>query len=376
MRNLAVAFAAGVLVLAAAPAHAQLPPTISSDLFAFPGYHDSPGSAMSAGRALSDRWLGEEPFDNPAASRPYTLALSPMLFHVSRQDLRADNRNYQETSGYFDAAGGYFAMEAGRVGITLYGYQPGLRLEDNSFVTGSQLSPGSATSSSESREIRGGVGLSVGSARVRFGIAGEYTHRADHYERTSNSGGPITSTFVTDFDGDAVGGQAGARWVLGEGPGGITLGAGLRYLAELELKGDETLNGTTTSPVSTKREAGWEGGVSGRYVVTDAFHALAGFGGKSAQKYEGWGVTSGQAFEWKIAGEYHDARDPWTVRFGLGQEQQSEVPEPRSFVFGLGFGLTFETTQVDLGLVHRSFERGAHPASTEDRILLSLVQRF
>ena len=375
MRKLAV-MAAGVFALAAAPALAQRPPTISSDLFAFPGSHVSPASAMSAGRALSDRWLGEEPFDNPAASRPWTLALSPMLFHVSRQDLRADNRNFQETAWYFDAAGGYFAMERGALGVSLYGYQPAVRLEDNSFVTGSQLAPGSATSNSESREVRGGAALSLGSGHARVGIAGEYSHRADHYERTSSPGGPVTSTFVTDFDGDAVGGQLGARWVLSEGPGGITLGAGLRYMAELELKGDETVNGGTPTPVSTKREAGLEGGISGRYIVTDAFHALAGIGGRSAQKYEGWGVSSGDAFEWKIAGEYHDSRDPWTVRFGAGQEQQNDVPEPRSFVVGLGFGLTMETTQLDLGVVHRSFERSDHPASSEDRFVLSLVQRF
>ena len=378
MRKLAV-MAAGMFVFAAAPALAQTTPTISPELFPFPGFHFSPGSAQSAGRALSDRWLGEEPFDNPAAAQKYTLALSPLLFHVSRQDLRADNRDYQETSAYFDAAGGYFTMEHGALGLALYGYQPGLRLEDNSFVTGTQLAPGTAKSNSEAREVRGGVALSLGSGHARIGVAGEYQHRADHYESSSNNGGPVTNTFLADFDGDAVGGQVGARWVLGEGPGGVTLGAGLRYLAELDLKGNETIggaSGTTTNPISTKREAGWEGGVSGRYVVTDAFHALAGIGGKTAQKYEGWGVTSGEAFEWKLAGEYHDSRDPWTVRFGLGQEQQNDVPEPRSFVVGLGYGLQFETTTVDLGVVHRSFERGDHPASSEDRILLSLVQRF
>src|SRR5262245_50411034 len=210
MRRLAV-MAACIFVLAAAPALAQTPISISSDLFAFPGYHVSPGSAQSAGRALADRWLGEEPFDNPAASRPYTLALSPLLFHVSRQDLRADNRNFQETSAWFDAAGGYFAMEHGAIGLALYGYQPALRLEDNSFVTGTQLNPGSAKSNSEARELRGGVALSLGIGHARVGIAGEYTHRADHYEHSTNSGGPVTNTYLADFDGDAVGGQLGAR---------------------------------------------------------------------------------------------------------------------------------------------------------------------
>jgi hypothetical protein len=165
----------------------------------------------------------------------------------------------------------------------------------------------------------------------------------------------------------------------GEGPGAFSLGAGVRYLPELELTGDETLgsaSGTTTNPISTRRAAGWEGGVSARYVVTDAFHALISAGGKGAQKYEGWGVTSGEGFEWKLAGEYHDQRDPWTLRFGLGQEQQTDVPEAHSGVVGLGFGFQFETTQIDLGVVHRTFKRSDHANSTEDRIVASLVQRF
>jgi hypothetical protein len=380
MTRFVLALTLGILVLFAAPARSQLPATIAQDLFPFPGAHVSPGSAASAGRALADRWLGEEPFDNPAAARPYTLALTPLLLHTSRQDLRADHRGYEETSGFFDVGGGYFSMEAGALGVALYGYQPAVRLEDNSFLTGSLLGPaGSVQSNSDSREVRGGLALSLGRGHARVGVAGEWTHRADHYERTEDVGLAIPNTYVADFSGDAAGGLVGARWVLSEGPGGITLGAGLRYMAELDLTGDETLgsvSGTTHNSLTAKREAGWEGGVSGRYEFTDAFHAIAGAGGRTAQKYVGWGVTSGDAFEWKLAGEYHDARDPWTVRFGAGQEQQSDVPEPRSFVFGLGIGFVFDSTMLDLGLLHRSFDHGDHPPSSEDRIALSLVQRF
>ena len=121
-----LACAAGLAL--AAPARGQLPVTISSELFPFPGSHVSPASAASAGLALADRWLADEPFANPSASRPYTLALSPMLLHVSRQDLRAEHRSYQETSAFFDAAGGYFSLESGAVGVALYGYQPVVRL--------------------------------------------------------------------------------------------------------------------------------------------------------------------------------------------------------------------------------------------------------
>jgi hypothetical protein len=380
MRTLAVALAAAGLVLAVAPVRAQLPSAISQELFAFPGAHPSPGSAASAGLALADRWLGDEPFDNPAGARPYTLALSPLLLHVSRQDLRAEHRSYEETSAFFDAAGGYFTAQGGAIGLALYGHQPVLRLEDNAFLTGTLIGPaGSVKSNTDARELRGGLAVSFGRGRARLGIAGEFTHRADHYERTEDTGGPAPNTYVTDFSGDAVGGQAGLRVNLGEGPGAITFGAGLRYVPELELTGDLTLGGaggSTTSPVSTRREAGWEGGLAARYVVTDAFHTLVSAGGKSAQSYEGWGVASGEGFEWKLAGEYHDQRDPWTLRFGFGQEQQTDVPEPRCGVIGLGFGFVFETTQIDLGVVHRTFKRGDHANSSEDRIVASLVQRF
>jgi hypothetical protein len=380
MRTFAIALAAASLVLAAAPARAQLPTTIAPDLYAFPGAHPSPGSAASAGLALADRWLADEPFDNPAASRPYTLALSPLLLHVSRQDLRAEHRSYEETSAFLEAAGGTFSAEGGTIGVALYGYQPVLRLEDNAFLTGSQVGPsGSVKSNTDAREFRGGLAASLGRGRLRFGFAGEWTHRADHYERTEDTGAPAPSTYLTDFSGEGFGGQAGVRVSFGEGPGALTMGAAVRYVPELELTGEETLgsaSGTTTNPVSTRREAGWEGGLSARYSVTDAFHALGSAGGKSAQKFEGWGVMSGEGFEWKLAGEYHDRRDPWTLRFGLGEEQQSDVPEPRSGVVGLGFGFQFESTQLDLGLVHRTFKRGDHATSTEDRIVASLVQRF
>ena len=380
MRTRILALAASILVLTSTPARAQLPTTVAPDLFAFPGGHLTPGSAASAGRALADRWLGEDVFDNPAASRPYTLGISPMVLHVSRQDLRADHRSYEETSAFFDAAGGYFAMERGAIGLTLYGHQPLVRIEENSFLSGSFTAPsGSVTSNTDARELRGGLAVSFGTGVARFGIAGEWTHRADHYESVRVTGAPAPDSYVADFSGEAVGGQAGFRLKLGEGGRGVVLGGGVRYLPELELTGDQTLSGsagTATNPLTTRREAGWEGGISTRCEITEAFHALAGAGGKTTQDFEGWGVTSGTAFEWKIAGEYHDARDPWTVRFGGGQEQQNGVPEPRSAVVGLGFGFQFETTVIDLGVVHRSFKRGDHPASAEDRVLISVVQRF
>ena len=379
IRALARALAAS-LGLAAAPALAQLPTTITPDLFPFPGSHFSPASSFSAGRAVADRWLGDEPFDNPSASGPPKLELTPVRLNVSRQDLRADHRSYTENSANFDAAGGFASLAMGKMGLALYGYQPVLRIEDNSFLTGSLIGPsGSVKSSSEAREFRGGLALSLGRGRARFGIAGEWTHRADHYERAEDTGALVVNTYVADFSGEAAGGQAGVRVTVGEGERSVVLGGALRYMAELPLTGTETLSGaagTSTNALSTRRDAGWEGGLSARYLATKAFHVLAGVGGRSEQKYQGWGVASGRGLDWSLAGEYHDERDPWTLRFGLGQEQQNGVPEPRAGVVGLGFGFRLDSTVLDLGVLHRTFERPDHPNSTEDHILLSLVQEF
>ena len=79
------------------------------------------------------------------------------------------------------------------------------------------------------------------------------------------------------------------------------------------------------------------------------------------------------AAEWKLAGEYHDARDPWTFRFGGGQEQQSGVPEPRAGVYALGLGWRFKHSNVDFALTHRTLQRPGEPTSYDERVLLGIT---
>jgi hypothetical protein len=378
--RLAVLVALSSLAAIARPATSALPEAVSQYLYAFPGGRTMPGSASSAALALADRFLGEEPFANPAVARPRILALSPALVRVSRQDLRADNRNYDEQPAFIDAAGGWFGWASGRFGLALYGYQPELRLEDNAFSRGTDLaSPGTVQSNMAAREFRAGLALSVAFGRVRVGVAPEWTSRSDHYERRE-TGGPIPQTWMADFSGDAVGGQAGFRASFGrDSAGTFALGGGLRRLTELTLEGDERdvlVTGRRTIPISVARAAGWEGGLSLRWSATESFRVLAAAADRTRQEYVGFDVTRGAGTEWKVAAEYHDRRDPWTVRFGFGSELETGVPEPRAGVVGLGFGWIMESTVLDVGVVHRSFERTGHPASAEDRVVVSLVQTF
>src|SRR5262249_51749959 len=87
--------------------------TVDGTRFAFPGAPVGPASAPSAAVALADRWLGERPFDNPAFAAKREIELSPLLLHVSRQDLRADNRNFADQGASIDAAGGWLGMPVG-----------------------------------------------------------------------------------------------------------------------------------------------------------------------------------------------------------------------------------------------------------------------
>src|SRR5438034_11559758 len=99
------------LTLASA-ARAAAPAPLSNPAYGFPLPGDSPAAAnaASAGLALSDRWLGESAYENPAATVKQGVEVSPVLQHVSRQDLAAMNRDVSQTQGYVDIAGGSLSL--------------------------------------------------------------------------------------------------------------------------------------------------------------------------------------------------------------------------------------------------------------------------
>src|SRR3989442_4094010 len=102
--RLLVGLASGLALLCSAglePCRAGPPSPITAELFSFSGAVTTPGSAVSAGVALSDRWLGDEPFNNPAVPLVSALVVSPVLQRMSRQDLRGPNRPFDEQGAFF-----------------------------------------------------------------------------------------------------------------------------------------------------------------------------------------------------------------------------------------------------------------------------------
>ena len=369
---------AAVLLATASNAGAQLPaPLGAAWLYPFPGALAGPACAASAGLGLSDRWLGEEPFDNPAAAPARGVMVAPVFQRVKRQDLPADY-DYHEIAGYLDLAGGWLSLPVRGVGVTLYAFEPVLQLEDAAFTTRQDpeqaLPPRTFTATSSARELRAGLALSHAWRGARFGAAAEWTRRGDSYDFNEVQGTPQPGLSHVDFSGDGIGFQAGANLPVAPA---VVLGGALRYVPSLELSGQQSAPTLATArPVSATREAGWEGGLSARWTVSAAFRVLASLGGRTAQAWDGYGVSAGRAVSCSAGFEYEEPEQPWTFRFGLGEEQQDGVPEPRAGVLALGVGLKAEALRLDLGALRRSFERAGKATSYDDRVVAGVTVGF
>jgi hypothetical protein len=379
---MALAATAGWLSVAASPVAAATQPLFGSPLFAFPGATTNPASAASAGLAIADRWLGDDPFDNPAAASALGGQLSGAILHVSRQDLRATNRNFDETPAFVDGSGLVVGLPAhGRFGFNLYAFQPLFEQESNAFTRGSGTPdpanpPGTVEAQSTASEMRAGAAVSAALGRGRVGAALEWVRRDDQYQVLEESGSPESGTRQLDLTGDGIGFQIGATLDRGDSNSrGIRVGLGIRRHPALPADASLSqalLTGSTDTTLSVEREAGWEIGTSARYTASPAVRVLASLGGRSERAWQGFDFAAGHAWEWKVALEYHDARDPWTLRLGLGQQHESDVPEPRADDLGLGLGWRFAHVTTDLGLLHRTLVRTSTPHSFEDRIVLTV----
>jgi hypothetical protein len=381
--RLAIVILAGLAVANPPRAAASPPSPLSPAQFAFPGWLETPITARSAGLALADRWLANEPFANPAIVPGLRLTASPALLRVSRQDLRAHNRGFDETAGHFDVAGASLTLPSGeRLGIALYAFQPVLRFEDNAYSRGLGTPdpanpPALIQSHASARELRAGLALSGGTSRARIGVGIEWVRREDSYRTTEESGDPANAgTKQLEFSGDGIGFQLGARLERGDAtPRGLRAGIAVRVVPALRVEGRHDqilLTGSTHDTVRATRAAGWEAGATVSWMARPTYRLLAAVGGRSAQRWEGIDLRAGPAWEWKLAWEYRDPEGPWAFRLGLGQEGQSEVPEPRALAVGLGLGRWWEGLAVDVGVAHRTVSRDGEPNSFDDRVVFTV----
>lgn len=369
---------------APAVAFAQ-PAPILPDLFPFPGAFRGPDDGASAGVGFADRWLGDEPFDNPAADPGTGVRVTPQMLLVSRQDLHANNRDVDDGGPAFDLAGARGSLRLGTLALSAFVSQPVMRVDNIAFTIGRAAIPSGVPAAvaidGTARELRGGLAASLPALGGRVGVGAEFSRREDEYVRTEVSGSPDAGESVAAFDGSAFGATVGGRWQrTPDDPLGWTAGAALRWSGSLEVTGaaeSRLLSGDSTTAIASTRDAGFEGGAGVRVTVARGCRLLLAVGGASARAWEGVPAHApGAVAEWRLAADLRSPDVPWIVRVGVGQEIQPGTPEPRAGHVALGFGWRDEDLRVDVGVVRRSIARGDLPRAHDDRVVASVGLDF
>lgn len=366
----------------AVPCAADTPLPITAARFAFPGSVVTPVSGASAGLALADRWLNEDAAVNPAARPGRGVTIAPQLLRVSRQDLSASNREFDQVDLNVDFANAQLSLPVRGYTLSLYVWQPQLRVENQSFVlgrTGSVGPSGTMQYDATTRETRGGVAVAKGEG-VRWGAAFEMTSRDDEYQVLETSGSPDAGLRDLTWTGNAFGGAAGVRWERRPlERGGLVLGAGLHVQAPLSVSGTESArltSGSSRRDFDAERGSTWEGGASARWTLSPESGVYASGTQRSAEKWDAFGVSAGAGQSWAAGIDYRAPETVWGGSIGLGLDVQPGTPEPRAKAIGVGISYHSGETLVDLGVLHRAVARSGLPTISDDRIVASVRVAF
>jgi hypothetical protein len=363
-------------------AHAAAPPPLSNPAYGFPlpGDFVTPATAASAGLSLADRWLGQSPYENPAAKMVQGVELSPVFQRVSRQDLASKNRDVVQNTGYLDLAGLSLSLPIRSWGLVLYGWQPVLRLEEQSYSAGPLVSPAQIRQLATQREVRGGAAVSHDLRAVRLGVAGEWVHRDDSYETHEQSGSPSAGDRVLQFNGDAWGGSAGITWSKDpDSTWGSWVGAALHYTSDIAVTGtseSHLLNLDTTLVVAATHQAEWSGGVSTRVTVAPSTRVVGAISLRTGYDWQGFDFGTSGGTGWSLGLDWKDPELPWGARFGVGQESNPGAVEPKAGLVSAGFTWVSGDLVIDVGLMHRNLRREGSPNSADDRAVASVKLAF
>ena len=364
-------------------ARAAAPPPLSNPAFGFPLPGDQPAAAnaASAGLSLADRWLGDSPYNNPAAKPFKGVEASPLFQRVNRQDLASTNRSTIQNRGYPDVAGGSIGFALRQWGVSLYAWQPVLRLEQLSYSAGPISTPAQIDQEALQRELRGGVAISRGfGTNLRLGVAGEFVSRNDSYTTIEQSGSPFAGTRVLEFSGTGIGASAGFTFEqAADQIGGSSFGAAVHWNADLDLTGtldEQLVAGNTKTDVAVTRTSEISGGFSGRVLVAPATRIVVGISGRSGAEWSEFGFKSDPGLSYGIGLDWKDAELPWGARFGVGQESNPGALEEKSGLLSAGFTWVSGDLVLDVGLMHRNLARDGFSHSADDRAVASVRFSF
>ena len=270
-------------------------------LFVFPGATAQPASAdHRPSLALADRWLGDRAVRQ---SRACTVARAgsrvSLLQRVNRQDLRADNRDFDERVGVLQL----------RRGVDRCADRPGddPRRTDSNPGSGSRGTrsraaswerPASSRARSESsltaREMVGGVSGSFRLGVLSLGAAAERPRFATIATRPRrHQGSPTSGTRSVDFSGSVSRYRWRARRVRARrrsaGHDRAPPGACRRSRSPASVT-EDLLVGSLTEDVSYA--AGWRRRLDRGPGPAGRFASSPGPARRTAQDWDGFGVTA------------------------------------------------------------------------------------
>lgn len=364
-------------------ARAAAPAPLSNPAYGFPvpGSQPAAANAASAGLSLADRWLGDSPYSNPAAAPQKGVEISPLFQRINRQDLAATNRSTTQNRGYPDVAGGSVGAALGKWGVTLYAWQPVLRLEQLNYSSGPIATPAQIDQEALQREVRGGLAISRAFGdNMRFGLSGEYIYRSDSYTTIETSGSPFAGTRLLEFTGSGIGASAGFTYQKDiDQTWGNWFGAAVHYQQDMDLTGtlDEQLTaGDTQADIAVTRKAQISGGASARVTVAPATRIVLGVSGHTGDEWTEFGAKSDPGVAYSIGLDWKDSELPWGARFGVGQESNPGALEEKSGLLSAGFTWVSGDLVLDVGILHRNLARDGFAHSADDRLVGSVRFSF
>ena len=359
------------------------PPLLNPNYgFPFPSEFTAPANAASASLAMADRWLGLSGYENPAASVPRGLELSPVFQRVNRQDMASQNRDYDQVVGYPDFAGARLSLPAGEWGLMAYAWQPVLRLEEFSFSKGPLALPAFVRLLTSQRELRAGLGVSRSLGAARVGVSGEWVDRTDRYETEEQTGSPLDSTNVIEMSGTGFGATVGVSWEKDtDRPWGSWFGAAVRYGSELSLDGSSQktfvrADSSLTEPFTLTRAPEWSGGVSAKVTLAPATRFVAGVTYRQGIDYGAGAPATSSGLGWSAGLDWKDDELPWGARFGFGQESLPDAFEHRAGLLSFGFTWISGDLVIDGSILHRNLSHADFARSSDDRAVLSVKVGF
>ena len=308
--------------------------------------------------------------------------VAPVFLRVKRQDLPADYRNYDESGGLprCRRAAGSRCPCAG-IGVAALRVRaraaPGGRRvheREPDVVPRRHLhEPRAARArrapASRSRAPWRGGALRRGASSGR----GATTPTTSTRSRAARSRGSATRTSRATASASRPGRARAGR------PRASTLGGALRYVPALELSGEQELPVARGSrgPSRPRAQAGWEGGLSARLAVTEAFRVLASLGGRTAQAWDGFGVTAGPRGELERRARLRRrSSSPGRSASAWARSSRTACPS-RARACSPGTGLEARRAAAGRGRCCAARSRArARPTSYDDRVVASATVGF